>query len=406
MLKWIELEIHVNQVSRRGNRVCTGFGKDLSPMQPLTPAQLDRLNRRTQRELAQPITFGVLVGAALFLVFAGWEAALGRPGLVAETIGCRAGLSLGLAALALAVRGPMRRFPLVVLHVATGTAVAGIGLLAQVLPEPSLFAAGSLMLVLLVHAGLVPTWQHAVAAGLTVLVAFHVAAGISVGHLDRAILAVDFFLVPGVVTMVGLVHLRAQARERAFSLELELEAQAIEDSLTGALSRRGFVRAAEAVVARSLRRSEPVGVLVVDLDHFKSVNDTHGHAVGDAVLREATRAWRTVLRESDLLGRLGGEEFAVLLPLTDLRQAREVADRLRDATSQVRIAAAPGLVVTSSVGVAALRSQESLALTLERADLALYQAKRAGRNRVHTAPEPDQQTWIRVGDRLVMVKAS
>jgi diguanylate cyclase (GGDEF)-like protein len=374
-------------------------------MHPLTPVQRDRLARRTQRELAGPLTFGLLVGAGLFLVFAGWELVLGRPGLVTQTFACRAGLATTLAALALGAHGPLGRVPLLVLHVGTAVTVVGIGLLAQVLPEPRLFAAGSLMLVLLVHAALVPTWRHAIAAGLTVVLAFHLAAATG-GPLDRSTLAIDFFLLPGAFTMVGLVRLRERARERAFSLELELEAQAIEDSLTGVLSRRGFGKAADAVVARSLRRSEPVAVLAIDLDHFKAVNDTHGHAVGDAVLREATRAWRGVLREGDLLGRLGGEEFAVLLPLTDLRQAREVADRLRDVTSRLSFAAAPGLQVTTSVGVAALRSQESLAQALERADLALYQAKRAGRNRVGTAPEPDQQTWIRVGDRLVLVKAS
>ena len=371
-------------------------------MHPLTPAQHDRLNRRIRRELSTPLTFGLLVGAGLFLAFSGWELVLGRSGLWAETFGCRAGLSVALAALALATHGPLRRFPLLVLHLGTAVTVAGIGLLGHLVPERSLFAGGSLLLVLLVHAGLVPTWRHAIAAGLTVIAAFHVTAG----PFDPATWAVDFFLVPGALTMVGLVALRERARERAFSLELELEAQAIEDSLTGVLSRRGFGKAADAVVARSLRRSEPVGVLVIDLDHFKAVNDTFGHAGGDAVLREATKAWRTVLRESDLLGRLGGEEFAVLLPLTDLRQAREVAERLREATSRLSLTALPSLRVTTSVGVAALRPQESLAQALERADLALYQAKRAGRNRVHTAPEPDHQTWIRVGDRLVLVKAS
>jgi diguanylate cyclase (GGDEF)-like protein len=374
-------------------------------MHPLTPAQRDRLARRTHRELASPLTFGLLVGAGLFLVFAGWELLLGRPGLVAQTFACRASLAVTLAALALGVNGPLRRLPLLVLHAGTAVTVVGIGLLAQVLPQPSLFAAGSLMLVLLVHVGLVPTWRHALAAGSTVVIAFHLAAATG-GPLDRSTLAIDFFLLPGAFTMVGLVALRERARERAFSLELDLEAQAIEDSLTGVLSRRGFGKAAEAVVARSLRRSEPVGVLVIDLDHFKAVNDTHGHAAGDAVLREATKAWRGVLRESDLLGRLGGEEFAVLLPLTELRQPRDVAERIRDVTSRLTLPGAAAIQVTTSVGVAAVRAQESLAQALERADLALYQAKRAGRNRVSTAPEPDQQTWIRVGDRLVLVKAS
>lgn len=371
-------------------------------MKTPTPAQLDRLDRRTHRELTVPLTFGLLVGAVLFVVFGAWEALLGSPELVERLLAVRAGVSVSLATLAFALQGPLRRFPLAILHVSTAVTVFAIGLLAQVLPEPALFTAGSLMLVLLVHAGLLPNRVHALGAAGTVVVGFHLMALAGSEHLERSTLAVDFFLVPGALTLVGLVELRARARVRAFALELELEAQATEDSLTGVLSRRGFLAAVEAMV----RPGEEVGLLVLDLDHFKSINDRHGHAVGDAALRAATSAWRGALRERDLVGRLGGEEFAVALPATGGATLQEIAERLRELTSQTSVDGAPGLVVTTSVGVTSLQYGEALATALARADRALYRAKHAGRNRVELASDEAPHARVRLGQRVVLVKAS
>ena len=156
------------------------------------------------------------------------------------------------------------------------------------------------------------------------------------------------------------------------------------DPLTGLANRRAFEDALAQEVARAAAAGAPLAVVALDVDHFKRVNDAHGHAVGDAVLAEVAARAHAALRGGDLLARVGGEEFAAILPGASLAQAREAAERIR-----ARIAAAPilaagaSLAVTASLGCASLspddRGGDSL---LARADARLYEAKAAGRDRV------------------------
>lgn len=164
----------------------------------------------------------------------------------------------------------------------------------------------------------------------------------------------------------------------------ELAAQAQTDMLTGMFNRRGFQQRAEAELARAGRYGTPLTVLVGDIDHFKQVNDTHGHAVGDAALRHVAALWQDVLRDSDISGRLGGEEFAALLPHTDADAAIVVAERIRGdlAVNDLPLAGGGMLIMTISIGIATAAPGEGLSSLLARADDALYAAKRAGRNRV------------------------
>jgi diguanylate cyclase (GGDEF)-like protein len=167
------------------------------------------------------------------------------------------------------------------------------------------------------------------------------------------------------------------------------------DHLTGAWSRRAFFRLAERERERVARGGGELSLLVFDVDHFKAINDTHGHPVGDQVLADIVLRAATVIRGIDACARLGGEEFAVLLPQTGGEQARHVAERLRHTLEQACVRAAHGLVrYTVSVGIASLLPEESIAALLARADAALYQAKAAGRNRVVDARVVD----ARVGD--------
>jgi diguanylate cyclase (GGDEF)-like protein len=155
------------------------------------------------------------------------------------------------------------------------------------------------------------------------------------------------------------------------------------DHLTGAWSRRAFFGRAERVHADAVRTGGPLSLLIFDVDHFKAINDTHGHAVGDRVLADLVARTGTVLR-GDACARLGGEEFAVLLPDADADAAVHLADELRRTLERAVVAGAGDAPVryTISVGVASLDDGESLASLLQRADAALYAAKRGGRNRV------------------------
>ncbi len=172
--------------------------------------------------------------------------------------------------------------------------------------------------------------------------------------------------------------------------EERLRRLSITDPLTGVSNRRHFVEAAEQELARARRHGWPVTLLMLDLDHFKSINDTHGHAVGDEALRTFTAAGRALLRENDLLGRTGGEEFAILLPETDIAGARMVAERIRRRTAELAVPAGGETVrFTVSIGVACCAAgTRDVDAMLSSADEALYRAKAAGRNRVVCAREP------------------
>jgi diguanylate cyclase (GGDEF)-like protein len=151
----------------------------------------------------------------------------------------------------------------------------------------------------------------------------------------------------------------------------ELARQAETDPLTGVANRRGLARALERDLAAGRRTGRQLAVAVVDLDHFKDFNDTHGHPTGDLLLRNSVRAWREHLRAGDLLARYGGEEFVVVLP-----EAGDAASAVR-AIERVRLAT-PG--VTASAGVAIWDGREPAAHLIRRADGALYEAKRNGRD--------------------------
>ena len=161
------------------------------------------------------------------------------------------------------------------------------------------------------------------------------------------------------------------------------------DPLTGLANRREFMARGEAEFARSRRYPGHCCVLMMDIDHFKRVNDTFGHGVGDDVIRSVAETIVDVFRIVDVVGRIGGEEFAVLMPETAPNGALTAAERLRAAVQLCRIATPDGktLKVTISIGVAhSTRRDETVSRLLGQADKALYDAKNGGRNRVCMAP--------------------
>ncbi len=183
-----------------------------------------------------------------------------------------------------------------------------------------------------------------------------------------------------------LAELAAKTLEEALG-QAELRKRAEIDPLTGTYNRRAFDAMIQQLFERALASRQPIGLLFIDLDHFKQVNDKHGHAGGDQCLRALSEALRAELAPGDILARYGGEEFVVVLPGQSQDQAKQVAERMRTRVSQLRVDSEKGAVkLTVSIGVSgrAAEEEEPKAM-IERADKALYAAKRNGRNQVQVA---------------------
>jgi diguanylate cyclase (GGDEF)-like protein len=189
-------------------------------------------------------------------------------------------------------------------------------------------------------------------------------------------------------TVVGLFGTSRDITD-AKRQEEDLLVMATTDFLTGVESRRTFVGAVDYEIARMQRDSScQCAILMFDLDHFKQVNDTYGHATGDEVLKHITKLMSNEIRKVDRIGRLGGEEFAILMPGTDMASAQTFAERLRQEVETTPISVdSQSIVVTVSIGLSVLKgSDESSGPALERVDQALYKAKNLGRNRVEVLP--------------------
>ncbi len=196
---------------------------------------------------------------------------------------------------------------------------------------------------------------------------------------------------------IGLVGISTDMTE-VYRLRQEMERIASTDELTALNNRRSFFELAGSEFARSRRYKLPLSFLVMDIDHFKRINDAHGHPFGDKVLQAFAKNCKRSIRACDFIGRIGGEEFAVLLPRATTEEAMEVAERIRreDTTVTVGNGRDHTVTVTTSIGLASLiDSDNSISDVYSRADSALYQAKQEGRNRVVTcgqnggaSPEP------------------
>lgn len=172
-------------------------------------------------------------------------------------------------------------------------------------------------------------------------------------------------------------------------LEQELTHQAHIDYLTGVHNRRYFMERAEHELRRVNRNGNHLSILMLDIDHFKLINDRYGHKVGDLVLKMLAEVCQAALRDIDILARMGGEEFAVLLPETESSLAVDVARRLQDSISKARLPLEGELAIKIqvSIGVASMTSPyDNIDILLHRADTALYEAKNTGRNRICVAP--------------------
>ena len=202
--------------------------------------------------------------------------------------------------------------------------------------------------------------------------------------LGLYIVVVVFVLLFELTKIQGFIRL-----EQALKIINEL---AIRDELTGSHNRRHLIRLIESEKERTARVGNLFCLCLLDIDHFKRINDTYGHQAGDSVLREFAATVQRQIRDSDSFGRYGGEEFLLMLPETSIDEALALAERVRASIAALGFPELPDLAVTVSIGVAEFRVDEPIAQTVARADEALYQAKASGRNRVVRYGQPADMT--------------
>jgi diguanylate cyclase (GGDEF)-like protein/PAS domain S-box-containing protein len=183
--------------------------------------------------------------------------------------------------------------------------------------------------------------------------------------------------------MIDLRQRKAMEARNAALVE-RLEQQALSDSLTGLANRRAFDNEGPTIMARAKRHGTPVAVAIADIDHFKQINDRYGHVAGDQVLKEIGAVLARAARSTDFVARIGGEEFGLLLPDATKEQAEQVAERIRQQVEATTVWAPDGehIRVTISIGLSAVDPTGYIDDALAHADIALYQAKYLGRNRV------------------------
>jgi diguanylate cyclase (GGDEF)-like protein len=220
-----------------------------------------------------------------------------------------------------------------------------------------------------------------VVAGVTIASALVVAVAFGVdGH--AVIVNPNLLVAPLAVILCAAVLSTPLMRS-----DIQHRSDAVIDQLTGMLNRKALSARAHELAQQSEVTGEPIGVIIGDLDHFKDINDTRGHTVGDVALKEIAYLLRKQLRAFDLAYRLGGEEFLILVPGSNLEQTAELADRLREGVSAETVAGGLSLTMSFGVGASELHDRFNYAAVFATADAALYRAKRNGRDRVCVAEQ-------------------
>jgi diguanylate cyclase (GGDEF)-like protein len=227
--------------------------------------------------------------------------------------------------------------------------------------------------------------MRGVVAGVTIACALVIAVAFGV---DASAVVSSPELVTAPVVLIICVALLSTPLMRS---DIQHRNDAVIDQLTGMLNRNALKVRVQELTQQSSVTGEPIGLIIGDLDHFKQINDTHGHSVGDAVLKEVAYLMRKQLRAFDLAYRVGGEEFLILLPGSDLAHAEDLAERLRARVGVETVAG--GIAVTMSFGVGASIQNETFdyGTVFTKADAALYRAKREGRDCVRLADRDDVQ---------------
>lgn len=350
--------------------------------------EVEAIYRVRQNAHAVPLTRALLLLAALgVLLFGAWDYKI-DPAIVVRTLPVRILCSVLSVTLWAAVPLPSFRRRLSWIYTVNSVA-ATLTIIWVLLVVPDGFLWGISGFFYLPLALLVLPKFRLVACNCMLLL-FIINGAMHFNEAPRLVILNANFFLGFMCVMTGvLAYLNEERDRRIFQLERELEHLANCDSLSGAFNRRYFEETARDEIERAHRYKYPLSLLMMDADHFKRINDTYGHAVGDKAIRAIAEIGQGIFRSSDLLARMGGEEFAVLLPETDSDGARQIAERLQeklrfnDISTDNATAEIPDFfTLTISVGVSSLKRDDTVETLLQRADAALYEAKNQGRNRV------------------------
>lgn len=352
------------------------------------------------RECQELMRLFVLAGAILFLVFWGWD-------WLIDARGAERTMSLRLVAAAvylmafalMSTGGWLGRHVVLVYTICCLAAPVFIVVIGSFLEGGHLAVMGGGTFILIIVAMVGPIDRIAIplAIGVTGVLSISLLA---VSRLDPDLAAVvapegALEIVVFQASVTGLVVVLARrdtlTNFRLFKLHREAERRAVTDPLTQALNRRGLEDLYMREIARQQRYKHPTALLLLDIDHFKRVNDTYGHPVGDEILEGLSHRVRLHIRDSDYFARVGGEEFVAVLTEVDDDMALESAERLRERIGREPFATSAGdLSITVSIGVRVIQADDTtLELALADADKALYRAKDKGRNRCEFATEPE-----------------
>ncbi len=349
---------------------------------PITPElRPDYLATRATRTLPA-FRAGLLLASFLLASFAIWDELI-APGSARLTLPIRiVPAMLGLLMVGLSFRPALRRYLFAGLEIFVCVAIAALAMVLTLLPEGFLYGLTGLFVVPMVVPAFAPTVASVMRVLLWLILVTQV--GLFAQPLPaKVILNAEstLLLVCGFSGMLGF--LSVLARQREFRLERSLYQQAITDSLTGLFNRRHFLDRAASDIRRAQRHGRPLAAMLLDIDHFKQVNDRFGHDVGDMVIQATARTLKQQLRDGDVIARVGGEEFAVLLPDTPADQLLTLAERLRAAIADSPLEAQDAVCWTVSIGCAVLTPDISrIEALLKLCDQRLYHAKQLGRDRV------------------------
>jgi len=345
--------------------------------------QLETEYVNTQRERNLPLARILYLANSCFLLgFAAWDFAIDRERALFTlwVRGLAAGFSLLLFALSYIEK--LHKFTLLLSYVSALGSHLAQGIVLVSLEGGLIYGTTALTFFPLVLVVLAPTDRSTLSLGS---LGFFVIPNLvmAFAQTDRFLwLNANVFLVTVCLLFYILGIITDQGRRQTFLLEKTLEQQATKDGLTGVANRRFFLELANREFLRSQRYHKHLSLLIIDIDHFKQINDNYGHPVGDQAIITLTELIGRVVRHSDIIGRVGGEEFAVLLTETDLMGLKCVAERIRAVVEEMELTIEGNSIkFTVSVGgVVSSADYKDIHHLIKTADDALYQAKRRGRN--------------------------